>query len=61
MVTRRLPMIQRIESGWVHVNDALSKQEQRQRRRPRKRRERESVEEEVRKPGEERTLIDLVV
>ncbi|MBT4497042.1 MAG: hypothetical protein HOC74_04935 [Gemmatimonadetes bacterium] len=54
-------MIQRIESGWVHVNDALSKQEQRQRRRPRKRRERESAEEQVRKLEEERTIIDLVV
>ena len=61
MVTRRLPVISRIEGGWVRINDALSKHEQRRRRRNKPSRERDRGDGDLsRRPHNEKFTIDLV-
>ena len=53
-------MIQRIEHGWVQVNDSLSKRQQRQRRRPPRPKGRKGEEGRVHKPLFFIATIDLV-
>jgi hypothetical protein len=53
-------VIQRVESGWVQVNDTLSKQHRRFRRRLPKPRDREDEEERVYELRSEKATIDLV-
>jgi len=53
-------MIQRIEPGWVQVDDALPKRQGRQRRRPIRTRGRQAREEKAQKPVLFRVMIDLI-
>ena len=49
----------RIETGWMRVDDAYSKQEQRRRRRNKRLRDKDK-EEVFRRPHDEKLTIDLV-
>ncbi len=54
-------MIQRIEQGWVQVNENPSRKQRRDRRRPSRPKDQETEEERAQKPPFFKATIDLVV